>query len=712
MGKILGRDVSELAHDDIKELQQKIDGFHSGTIPEDKFKAFRLTRGVYGQRQLGVQMFRIKIPLGRLTADQLIRIADVAEEYTPGNLHLTTRQDIQLHYVKLDDSPKIWADLEEKQITAREACGNTVRNITASANAGIDPDEPFDVSPYVEQTAQFFLRNPICQDMGRKIKIAFSSSEADTAFTYFHDFGLIPQIKEIEGEKILGFKIKIGGGLGAQAIVARTAFEFLPAEEIIPYMAAAIRVFDRYGERSKRFKARMKFLIKELGVEKFQELVAAEQQGLELESYPFHFEEELVRPEFNKELVKEYLEDEEGFKLWKSANVFEQKQAGWMAVQLRVRKGDISAAQAREFARIVKKYAADDIRITVNQGLLLRFVRPEYLRSLYTELIPLGLGLPGFDSIIDITACPGTDTCNLAVTNSTGLAKVLEDYIWEHFPSLIDDPQFKIKISGCMNACGQHMAAALGLHGSSIKVGARVVPAMQIVLAGGVAPNGEGFIGEKVIKVPTKRIPQAFHLILEDYLQGSDKEESFHHYVKRKGKRYFYGFLKPLANTETLENEEFEDWNRSGEFIPEIGVGECAGVTFDVIGSIIMEAEERMDWALKAQSHQSYGDAVYHAYSAMVIGAKALLLADDIQCNTHIGIIRQFDEHYVAKDKLSIGRGFETEVLEMNKQRPDESFSLNYLNKAKDFLIKVRKIRAAQLAASGEKVVVDNYYKA
>ncbi|WP_306416938.1 nitrite/sulfite reductase [Fulvivirga maritima] len=251
--------ISTIAQKDIKELEDKISAFKGGKIDEERFKAFRLARGVYGQRQLGVQMFRIKLPYGKLTGEQLVRIADLSEEYTNGNLHATTRQNIQLHYVHLEDTPEMWAKLEETGVTTKEACGNTVRTVTASDIAGIDPNEPFDVSPYADAVTQYFLRNPINQEMGRKIKMAFSSSEKDSALTYIHDFGFIPKIKD--GKR--GFKVVIGGGLGAQPFLAVTAYEFLPEDKVIPLVEAGLRVFDRYGEREKRFKARMKFLIEE-----------------------------------------------------------------------------------------------------------------------------------------------------------------------------------------------------------------------------------------------------------------------------------------------------------------------------------------------------------------------------------------------------------------------------------------------------------------
>ena len=256
--------ISKAARRDILDLEQKISSFGQGDIAEEAFRKFRLTRGVYGQRQPGVQMIRIKLPHGRITTDQLIRIADLSDKFATGNLHATTRQDIQLHFVKLADSPQLWADLEDAGITLKEACGNTVRNVTGSARAGIDPEEPFDITSYAHAIFDYFLRNPICQDMGRKFKISLSSSEKDSAYGYMHDVGLVARIQN--GQR--GFKVMLGGGLGAQPFSAQTAFEFLEEDGVIPFIEGVIRVFDRYGERQKRHKARMKYLLNDIGLER------------------------------------------------------------------------------------------------------------------------------------------------------------------------------------------------------------------------------------------------------------------------------------------------------------------------------------------------------------------------------------------------------------------------------------------------------------
>ncbi len=695
---------------DIEELRNRIAGYRSGQEDEERFKLYRLTRGVYGQRQLGVQMFRTKIPYGKITSAQLERIADISDTYTNGNLHLTTRQNIQLHFVKLDDSPAIWEELAKAGLTAREACGNTVRNLTASATAGIDPEEPFDVSPYVQASFEYFLRNPICQEMGRKIKPAFSASERDSAFTYFHDFGFIPRLQE----GAHGFKVVVGGGLGAVGMVAQTVYEFLPANKIIPFMAACIRVFDRYGEREKRQKARMKFLVKKLGLPRFLELAEDEWQALPHPVYDIEYPAQALPA-----LPEDSSTDEApapGFERWKTLNTFPQKQHGFYAVRLKIPRGDIHADTARALAKVVRAYAADDIRITVQQGLLLRFVRPQALVPLYNRLLQLGLAEVGANSIADITACPGTDTCALGVTNSTGLAAELEHVLLTEYDELLEDCDIRIKISGCMNSCGQHMAAQIGFHGSSIKVPPRIAPAMQVVLGGGVAPDGQGFIAQKVIKLPAKRIPQALRSLIADFQDKRGPAQRFNEYFQQQGKRYFYGLLKPLAETESLGEEDFYDWGQDEAYRQSIGVGECAGVTLDVVGTIIAEGHSKLELGREAYAAEAWGDAIYHAYSSMVVGAKALLLAADVRCNTHRGIIDDFQKTYVEGQNFALpeAQAFPDWVLEMKKQPPSQAFAEAYLKRAADFTRSVAQERKRQLNAGGgnDKLVVDNYYKA
>lgn len=706
--------VSKAAKRDIIELKAKIERFQQGKIEEDKFKLFRLTRGVYGQRQPGVQMVRIKLPYGKVTSNQLVKIAEVSDKYATGNLHLTTRQDIQLHFVKMQDSPALWAELEEEQITLRGACGNTVRNVTASPDAGINPNEPFDVTAYAHELTHYFLRNPICQDMGRKFKIAFASDDKDSAYTYFHDIGFIPKLKEEYGQSIKGFKVVLGGGLGAVSMTAQTAHEFLPADQFIPFTEAVIRVFDRYGERTNRNKARMKFLVKKIGFDQLLKLVAEEQKALKVKSFDVNHDHEKVSLSDQLLIPQVTIEDWQQFEDWQRTNAFPQKQSDYFGIWVRVSLGDIHSSTAKLLAKLVQKYAADDIRVTVNQGLLIKYVRKELLPFFFQKLTELDLAKPGFNSTHDITSCPGSDTCNLAVTNSTALSTTLEHMLNNEFKHLIDESFIKIKISGCMNACGQHMAANIGFHGSSIKNGALVIPAMQVVIGGGISPNGEGFIAEKVIKVPTKKIPLALSFILHEFEEKANEGEYFNDFYQRLGKMHFYHLLKPLTDVQALEASDYVDWGKSESFSPEIGVGECASVTLDVIQTVIEEAKERLDWSKEGLEEGIYADAIYNSYNAFVIAAKALLLSEDVSCNTQIGILQSFDQTFQNKAPFQFEPSFEDFVLQINKNEPSEEFANSFYNAAEQFLIKANTYRSQQLAdANGvDKTVITDFYKA
>lgn len=697
MALVIDPNIDKAAIHDIKELDTKINQFLAGDIDSEKFRGFRLARGVYGQRQLGVQMIRIKLPYGRVTPEQLIRIADVSDEFASGNLHATTRQDVQIHYVKLAKTPQVWAKLEEKGITLREACGNVVRNVTASATAGIDPKELFDVSPYAHAVYKYFLRNPICQELGRKFKIAFSSTDRDTAYVWIHDLGFIPRIEN--GKK--GFKLVVGGGLGAQPFAAKTAFEFIEEDQIIPYSEAVLRVFDRYGERTRRHKARLKYLINDLGFEEFAKLVEQERKALKNQSFKIELET-VPAPIIPTTSVdaSTVAVDAEKYERWYKTNVFEQKQKGFFAVQVKLTNGDMKTAKARQFATIAEKYADQDIRITVNQGYLLKFVKPEYLVTLFNELNALELAEPGFDSTADVTSCPGTDTCNLGIASSTGLAEELERVMKEEYKDIIYNTDLKIKISGCMNACGQHSAANIGFHGMSLKAGELVLPAMQVLLGGGLTGDGKFSLSEKVIKVPSKNVPDVLRALLNDYEENQIEGEYYNDYFQRQTKNYFYQLLKPFGNVKDLTQDYFIDWGTNEQYETLVGVGECAGVMVDLVQILLNETNEKLVKAKAALEEKLFADAIYHSYSVLVNSAKALLLSKEVTCNTQIGILNDFDTNFVATAEFSFnGQSFKDYVLEINKNEPTEAFAKTYIQNASEFIAKAVEYRNTKVTA-------------
>lgn len=694
----LNDSIDKAAQKDIIELNEKIGQFLTGQIDDEKFRGYRLTRGVYGQRQVGVQMIRIKLPFGRVTPEGIIRIADVSDEYGSSNLHATTRQDIQIHYVKLANAPKVWAKLEEKNITLREACGNTVRNITASSIAGIDPEEPFDVSPYAYAMFKYFLRNPICQEMGRKFKISFSSSEKDTAYSFIHDLGFIPKINNVNGKEVLGFKVMIAGGLGAQPFHAQKAFDFLEADQLIPFTEAVLRVFDRYGERTRRNKARFKYLLNDVGLDELINLIEIEKLAIKTKSFEVDIKD-MPKSSIPSEIDygQTIIANNEKYNIWLKTNVFEQKQKGFYAVCIKLTNGDIKSDDARSFANIVSQYASDDIRVTVNQGYILKYVRKNALPHLFNALDKIGFAEAGFDSTVDVVACPGTDTCNLGIASSMGLAVELERVMKEEYKELIFNDDIKIKISGCMNACGQHTVANIGFHGMSLKVGEYVLPAHQVMLGGGIIGDGEGTIAEKVIKLASKRVPDALRSLLNDFEENSQDGEYFNSYFTRQGKNYFYQLLKPLGVITEVPQDYMIDWGEEHKYETAIGVGECAGVLVDLVGLLISEQNDRLHKANEAFAQEIYADGIYHCYNVLINSAKAMLLTKEIQCNTQYGIMNDFDKNFVETGDFELDGSFKELVLQINQNEPTKEFAGKYRQQAINFLERVTSIRSKQL---------------
>jgi sulfite reductase (ferredoxin) len=679
---------------DIIDLERKIRLFKEGKIDDERFRSLRLARGVYGQRQEGVQMIRIKLPFGKVTSEQLVRITKVSDEYSTGRLHITTRQDIQIHYVSLDRTPELWANLEKDDITLREACGNTVRNITASENAGIDPEEPFDVSPYAHALFQFFLRNPVCQEMGRKFKMSFSSSDKDTALSYLHDLGFIPKI--VNGER--GFKVMLGGGLGSQPSHAELLSEFVPVNQIIPMTEGVLRIFDRYGERAKRLKARMKFLIKEIGRDEFLRLVEEEKKALSYQTVEIDtttFEGPIPAPAL--EVPKVTIEDVAAFEAWKKSNVIAQKQAGYVAIGIKVALGDFYTDKARALAHLIKNYGANELRFTLRQDILIRNIKEENLPFFYQELAKLDFVTLGYNTINDVTACPGTDTCNLGIASSTGIAVELERVLATEYPQFSNNQEITIKISGCMNACGQHNMAEIGFQGMSINSGKLVAPALQVLLGGGNLGNGQGRFSDKVIKIPSRRGPEALRLILNDF-QANANGQSFLNYYDAKGEKYFYEFLKPLADVTNLTEADFVDWGNADNYVKAVGVGECAGVVIDLVATLLVEAKDKLTFSQEALNDQKWSDSIYLTYAGFVNAAKALLLAEKQKTNHHAGIIDLFDTVFVETKKIQLATTFNELVYQIKANEPSEAFAKIYLEQATAFFATIEEYREKDLA--------------
>jgi sulfite reductase (ferredoxin) len=557
--------------------------------------------------------------------------------------------------------------------------------MTASSIAGIDPYELFDVSPYVNAMFKFFLRNPICQELGRKFKIAFSSSAKDSAFTFIHDLGFIPKIKEFDGQFKRGFRVILGGGLGAQPFLAHPVTDFLEEDQVIPFTEACLRIFDRHGERTKRHKARLKYLINDIGIDQFLTLVSLERKALKLKSFAIDHEdfEHTEVPSLLKSPV-EYISSPFKYSKWFQTNVFEQKQKGYFAVRIKLQNGNIDSETARRLADVVTKHAALDIRITVNQGLLIKYVSEDSFGPLFNALNELGLAEPGFDSTLDITACPGTDTCNLGIASSTGLAAELERMLADEYPDLVFNSALKIKISGCMNACGHHTIANIGFHGMSLKVGKFILPGMQVLLGGGVNGNGEGTLADKVIKLPAKRVPDGVRVLLDDYKTHSEDTEKFNEYYQRKGKNYFYNLLKPVSEIAEITQEDLLDWGTNEQYQTMIGIGECAGSLIDMVAIVLDETREKMLKAEESFRQGEWVDCIYYSYSSYINAAKALMLSREMPSNTHLSVLNNF-EKYIETEEFEFEGKFKEKVLAINQHEPSKEFAALYMKEAKNF---------------------------
>lgn len=678
---------SQSVEKDITELESKIQLFKNGSIDPESFKGFYSKRGIHGQRQAGVQMVRIKIPYGRLSGQQLIKISDLADRFSNGILHITTRQDIQIYSVKMEDTPTLWEELNKAGLTMREACGHTVRNITAPPFSGIDAKETFDVSPYVQSLYEYILWNPFGQKLGRKLKFSFSSNEEDEGLSFIHDLGFIPKIKIISGEEERGFKVMIGGGLGVSPKLADVATEFIPEDELIPFTEAVIRVFDRYGERNNRAKSRLKFLIKELGLSRVIELINEEKTAVKHEKFIINKNNfnAVVNNLKTSNIAEIEISDKEKYLSWLQTNITKQKQVGFNAIQIKVTVGNLNTDTARKLAGITKLYAADDIRLSISQGLILKFVTDENLKGIFRLLNEIGLAEPGADSTADVTSCPGTDTCTRAITNTSKLSAEIERVIIDEFPELIGDKNLRIKLSGCPNSCGQQSIASIGFHGTVFSADGRKAPGSQIMLGGGISGDGKGVFGEKIIKIPARRVPDALRIILSDFTKNNLDKKTFNEYYKEKTKAFYIELLTPLTNNTNLTDSDFHDWGNDKEFETNKVVA-APVVDINWAETFTYESEKRFEESDISYKNEEYADAIFHNYAALISYAKSILIENKIAVNSEIEVINDFDSLITSKKLTSKENSFKDTILLINKQRPSKSFADKYIRATRKFL--------------------------
>lgn len=572
--------------EELDTFDEFVQRFWRGEISPDEFKRFRLQNGIYGQRQEGEQMVRVKIPWGGLTADQLELLATIAKETPRGVGHVTTRQNIQFHFVKLEKVPEILRRLAEVGLTTREACGNTVRNVTACHRAGVCPKEAFDVTPYAEAVARYLIRNPMNQNLPRKFKISFSGCEGHCGLPLIHDIGAVATLREEDGRIIQGFRIYVGGGLGSSPKVARLLEEFTPAEGLLATCAAIVRIFDRYGDRENRNKARMKFVVEKLGFEQFQRLVLRERaqlQGTMAGMFP-RIEVREERPPKRVGAVQRPPDAALGgtpeYQRWLQTNVVPQKQPGYALVHVRLELGDITAAQLQALAFVVREFSDGSVRTTNQQNFVARWVPLTHLPQLYRILAGAGLAKPSAERLADVTACPGADTCQLGITSSRGLASAIGELFNNRLKELADEADIRIKISGCPNSCGHHHIANIGFFGGARKFGEHQVPTYQMLLGGGggtLKPDGS-YYGKPALKVPAKNIPAVVERILGIFKEERIDGESFNAFLERYGIHKLKEALKDLTELPAFEEspERYRDWGSEEGFAIETGPGECA----------------------------------------------------------------------------------------------------------------------------------------
>ncbi len=524
---------------EIHRFAELIERRRRGEIDEEDFRRFRLQHGVYGIRgQTDIQMVRVKIPQGALTATQLECLGEIARRYTRGIGHITTRQDIQFHWVPLEVVPEVLRRLAEVGLTTREACGNIVRNVTACPLAGVCATEVFDVTPYAAALSRYLLRNPICQALPRKFKIAFSGCATDCAVAGIHDIGAVAAVQEDGGTLRQGFRLYVGGGLGPVPRAAHLLEPFTPAEDLILTATAIVRVFDRLGNRQNRMRARMKFLIEDLGIEEFRRLVFEERRVV-WSAWPGGLPPapEVQEPGLSPAVARPASNGlaPAGFEVWRKTNVVAQRQAGLYAAYVTVPGGDLTPDQFRALAALLRRFPGLEARTVITQNLVLRWAREEWLPLLYATLVEAGLGRPGVHGIGDVVGCPGADTCNLAVTYSHRLALELSRQFAERPDvALADDLRdVTIKISGCPNSCGHHHIATIGLYGAARKVGDRQVPFYQLLL-GGKVHDGEVAFARPVMRIPARQVPEAIFRLIEAYRAERVDGESFLGWIERK----------------------------------------------------------------------------------------------------------------------------------------------------------------------------------
>ncbi len=571
------RHSREAIEAEIVRFEERIRELQSGAITAEQFRPFRLKHGTYGQRQPGFQMLRVKIAAGVLTPAQLRVLAIIADEYSTGRGHLTTRENVQFHFVKLENVGATMRLLADAGLTTREACGNTVRNVTGCPMAGICPGEAFDVTPYALGVSRYLLRHPDFHDLPRKFKIAFSGCEndGDCAVAGIHDVGLIAQVRGVNGTSHRGFKVLVGGGLGSLPTEAAVLTDFLPEEELLPTIEAVLRVFTETGNRKNKLMARLKFVLRAKGIEEFRRLVAEKRKISQAPAETF-FVPSPMQPSLvtiaQAPLSSPPAETQPEYDRWAEHNLMSQRQAGYGAVWVKLSAGTLHSNQMRGLADVLEKNELPGVRIAVNQDLVIPWVPFDRVRAIYDELRASDLATAGARTISDVTGCPGATTCNLGITRSLTLAEVLSRELNDYTDPEIQ--KLRIKISGCPNSCGHHHIADIGFYGNVRKVGDQQAPYYQLLLGGKVNADGVRF-GRQIMSVPARPIPAIIRELLAFYQTDRQPAETFSAWVARTPDKTIKDRLLPLAEVTATSEDIFVDWGDTETYSLKLGRGEC-----------------------------------------------------------------------------------------------------------------------------------------
>ena len=570
--------------------------FWNKELTPDEYKAFRLQNGVYGQSQPEMHMVRVKIPAGGLNAEQLDALADLAERTPRAVAHVTTRQNFQYHFVDSKDAVAFLEKINAVGLTTREACSNTMRTMTACHRAGVCALEPFDVSPYAAAATSYFLRNPMNQTLPRKFKVSFSGCRRDCALPLIHDIGAVAVVRAgADSREERGFELYLGGGLGAQPKAAHRLEEFTPAADLLPTMAAVVRVFDRTGNREQKMLARMKYAVEKLGWENFREQVLREREKLKLACADVFPEIDVwtetpgAPPDAGERQGWSRAEapDGEEYQRWLRTNVAAQKQVGYVVVHVRLELGDITAAQLRALAGVARRFSNGTLRTTVQQNLALRWIPQSALGEVYPLLRDAGLAKAGAERLGDVTSCPGADTCQLGITSSRGMARALTERIEQAAARIADLSGVRIKISGCPNSCGQHHTAPIGLYGGAKSFDGRTTPTYQMMLGGGLGDvDAAAPFAAPFLKIPAANVPDAVAFLIETFDEQRHPGEAFASFVERYGRDLLkaemahFAVLPPYAEAPHKYKDAATPLEEVGghreEFVVKTGKGECA----------------------------------------------------------------------------------------------------------------------------------------